>query len=381
VRERQEVGKIRILRVMARFNLGGPAQQISSLMTFLDKEDFEQKLVVGECADDEIDYSTVRALGFDIDKNPHLGRKIKLTSDFLALTFMIKTYYQFRPDIVHSHTAKAGLICRIARIFYIHKVRLVHTYHGHLLYGYFNPTKTRLLVLIEKFLGLFTSRLVTVGNRVRDELLAAGVGPANKFQVIPPGITFLESSDSKGINSNGENAKLSIGFVGRVTQIKRPDKFLEVVEAAQARRLNVSFHVAGDGNLLDEMKISAKKRGLEIEFLGWVADIEPLFENLEILVLTSDNEGTPISIIQAAAHGCISLSTDVGSVEDVLIDGKTGFLCDKVDEFVEKLDFLGNNPVILREMQSSARSFAVSNFSGQRLARDHAHLYQSLISR
>ena len=382
MRERQEVGKIRILRVMARFNLGGPAQQISSLMTFLDKEHSEQKLVVGECADDEIDYSTVRALSFDIDKNPHLGRKIKLTSDFLALAFMIKTYYQFRPDIVHSHTAKAGLICRIARIFYIHKVRLVHTYHGHLLYGYFNPTKTRLLVLIEKFLGLFTSRLVTVGNRVRDELLAAGVGPANKFQVIPPGITFLESSDSEGFDaSREEKAKLSIGFVGRVTQIKRPDKFLEVVEAAQVRRLDVSFHVAGDGNLLNEMKTSAEKGGLEIEFLGWVADIEPLFENLDILVLTSDNEGTPISIIQAAAHGCISLSTDVGSVEDVLIDGKTGFLCDKVDEFVEKLDYLGNNPAKLQEMQSSARSFAVSNFSGQRLARDHAHLYQSLISR
>ncbi len=371
---------MRILRVMARFNLGGPAQQISSLMTFLDKEHFEQKLVVGECAEDEIDYSTVRTLDFDIDKNPHLGRKIKLTSDFLALTSMIKTYYQFRPDIVHSHTAKAGLICRVARIFYIHKVRLVHTYHGHLLYGYFNPTKTRLLVLIEKFLGLFTSRLVTVGNRVRDELLAAGVGPANKFQVIPPGITFLESSDSKGPESNGKRVKLSIGFVGRVTQIKRPDKFLEVVDAAQAHKLDVSFHVAGDGNLLNEMKTNAEKGGLEIEFLGWVADIEPLFDSLDILILTSDNEGTPISIIQAAAHGCISLSTDVGSVEDVLIDGKTGFLCDKVDEFVEKLDFLGNNPATLQEMQSSARSFAVSNFSGQRLARDHAYLYQSLIS-
>ncbi len=380
MRERQEVGKIRILRVMARFNLGGPAQQISSLMTFLDKEHFEQKLVVGECAIDEIDYSTVRTLDFDIEKNPHLGRKIKLTSDFLALASVIRTYYQFRPDIVHSHTTKAGLICRVARIFYIHKIRLVHTYHGHLLYGYFNPTKTRLLILIEKFLGLFTSRLVTVGNRVRDELLAAGVAPANKFQVIPPGITFLESPASSSIGSIRKNATLTIGFVGRVTQIKRPDKFLELVENAQAHKLDVSFHVAGDGNLLDQMKTSAKKKGLEIEFLGWVADIESLFETLDILVLTSDNEGTPISIVQAAAHGCISLSTNVGSVEDVLIDGTTGFLCNEVDEFVEKIHRLGRNPTELREMQNSARSFAVSNFSGRRLARDHARLYLSLIS-
>ena len=366
---------------MARFNLGGPAQQISSLMEHLNKDEFVQKLVVGQCADDEIDFSEVQTLSFEIVRSENLGRKINILSDIYALLDIIKILYRFRPNIIHSHTAKAGVIARIARIFYPGKVHLVHTYHGHLLYGYFNRWQTKLVVYLERLLALFTTKLVTVGTRVRNELVEAKVASLNKFVVIPPGINFGTTSPhvARVTTSKLRANQISIGFVGRITKIKRPDKFLGIVEQVQSVSLPTTFYVAGNGNLADEMQAHATSRGLDINFLGWVADVESLFDELDVLILTSDNEGTPISIVQAAAHGCISLSTNVGSVEDVLIDGETGFMCETISQFVEQIQHLTSNPSKLQYMKSKARDFSRTNFSGVRLARDHEFLYKSII--
>ena len=365
--------------MMARFNLGGPAQQISSLMSHLDPEVFEQKLIVGLCAQDEVDYSEIRQLEFPIEKNKYLGRKISLFSDLFALLLIIKSYYKYKPDIVHSHTTKAGVICRVARLFYFRKLFLVHTYHGHLLYGYFNDFQTKLVVLLERTLGLFSSKLVTVGYRVKQELVEKSVAPWDKFVVIPPGICFLDQN--KGTNPNvNDSPPLSIGFVGRVTGIKRPDRFLKIVETVRSLKLKIHFVVAGDGKLLNEMKEYAIRRNLDLDFLGWVSDIEPLFDKLDILVLTSDNEGTPISIVQGAAHSCIALSTDVGSVEDVLLDGETGFICRTDEEFAQKIEYLYENRTILNAMKQKAKSIALEKFSGSRLAQDHAKLYTEIMS-
>ena len=375
----QGFSRIKVLRVMARFNLGGPAQQISSLMTHLDPKLFEQKLIVGFCAQDEIDYSEIRKLEFKVETNKYLGRKINLFSDLFALVSIVKTYYKFKPDVVHSHTAKAGVICRVARIFYFGKLSLVHTYHGHLLYGYFNRFQTQLVVILEKILGLISSKLVAVGFRVKNELVDAGIAKSEKIVVIPPGICFLNIKDDSEVSSKSSQV-LSIGFVGRITNIKRPDRFLNIVKKVQQFNLDVRFVVAGDGKLLDEMRQNSINNNLGIEFLGWVANIDSLFQSLDVLILTSDNEGTPISIVQGAANSCIALSTNVGSVEDVLLHEKTGFICDTDDEFAEKLKFLCENRLMLNTMKREARTFAIENFSGTRLARDHATIYNSIIN-
>lgn len=371
--------RIRVLRVMARFNLGGPALQITSLMTHLNQNLFEQKLIVGQCAEDEIDYSEVKDLGFKIQRNKHLGRRINILSDFQALISIVKTYYQFRPDIVHSHTAKAGVICRIARLFYFRELNLVHTYHGHLLYGYFSKFKTGLVILLERLLATYTKKLVTVGSRVKKELVEAGVADSSKFIVIPPGIDFEETSSKQKGEMGKFPSPLRIGFVGRVTQIKRPDKFLAIAEELKSKVVNVEYYVAGDGVLLEDMKATAKRKSLSLNFLGWVGSVEKLFQKLDLVILTSDNEGTPISIIQAAAQRCIALSTDVGSVEDVLRDGETGFLCKDTFEFVERIERLLKDPELLERMQQSAQEFALSNFTGMRLAQNHEKLYLSII--
>jgi len=375
----EHAGKIRVLRVMARFNLGGPAQQITSLMTHLNRDVFEQKLVVGLCAPDEIDYSEIRNLDFSIERNIYLGRKISLFSDFLAILTMARTYYRSRPHIVHSHTTKAGVICRLARFFYFPKVDLVHTFHGHLLYGYFNTFQTKFIINLEKLLAVITTKLITVGYRVKNELVDAGIAKSSKFLVIPPGICFIDVPHKNRSKGGEVKPSLLIGFVGRVTKIKRPDRFLEIVERIKGFDCEISFLVAGEGSLLDEMKRYSETRGLGIKFLGWISDVEPLFDELDILILTSDNEGTPISIVQGAAHECISLSTEVGSVEDVLIDGETGYICSTVDEFVQKIQFLYSNPSVLSTMKQEARVFSRKNFSGTRLARDHEKLYREII--
>lgn len=374
-----EVQRIRVLRVMARFNLGGPALQITSLMTHLNQNLFEQKLVVGQCAEDEIDYSEVKKLGFEIQRNEYLGRRVNILSDFRALITLLRTYYQFRPDIVHSHTAKAGVICRVARLFYFHKINLVHTYHGHLLFGYFSKSKTSLVILLERLLATYTKRLVTVGSRVKKELVAAGIAESSKFVVIPPGIDFVETSSKQIRQIRNLHSPLRIGFVGRVTQIKRPDKFLAIAEELKSKVANIEYYVAGDGVLLEDMKSAAHRKSLRINFLGWVGNVEQLFQELDIIILTSDNEGTPISIIQAAAQGCIALSTDVGSVEDVLRNGETGFLCKDTHEFAERIEKLLREPDLLQRMQQSAQEFALKNFTGVRLAQNHEDLYRSMI--
>ncbi len=369
--------KIRVLRVMARFNLGGPALQISSLMEFLNPQLFEQRLMVGYCAQDEIDYSEVQKLNFKIYRNKYMGRRVNFSSDFLALISMIKALYEFRPDIVHSHTAKAGVICRVARLLYFRRLHLVHTYHGHLLYGYFGKFQTRLVIFLEKSLAVITTKLVTVGSRVKEELILAGVAKRDKFLVIPPGITFKLTVAS---SLDFENKSLvRIGFVGRITQIKRPDKFLEIVVRLKEINANVSVSVAGDGSQLQEMKIIAQTRNLDIAFLGWVPDVEDLFKELDLIILTSDNEGTPISILQAAAQGCIALARDVGSVEDVLKDKETGFICNDTQSFVEKITYLANNPQVLRQMKQKAQAFALENFTGENLAKNHERLYLSIM--
>jgi glycosyltransferase involved in cell wall biosynthesis len=374
-----EVKRIRVLRVMARFNLGGPALQITSLMTHLNQNLFEQKLVVGQCAEDEIDYSEVKKLGFEIQRNKYLGRRVNMLSDFRALMGIVRIYYQFKPDIVHSHTAKAGVICRVARLFYFRKLNLVHTYHGHLLFGYFNKSKTNLVILLERLLATYTKRLVTVGSRVKKDLVAAGIAGSSKFIVIPPGIDFEDTSSKQIRQIRKLHSPLRIGFVGRVTQIKRPDKFLAIAEALKSKVANIEFYVAGDGVLLEDMKAAAQRKSLHINFLGWVGNVEKLFQELDLIILTSDNEGTPISIIQAAAQGCIALSTDVGSVEDVLQHGETGFLCNDTHEFAERIEKLHKEHELLQRMQQSAQEFALKNFTGVSLAQNHEKLYLSMI--
>jgi glycosyltransferase involved in cell wall biosynthesis len=382
-RESNSDKRIKVMRIIARMNVGGPAVQVSGLMRGLSATDFDHRLYTGYCAQDEADYVKEQAPDVQAIQLDGLGRKVNPRADFLILFQLIKEIRTFKPDVIHTHTAKAGVIGRLASILSLHPSKLVHTFHGHLLSGYFNPLITNLVIFIEKILALKTNILVSVGEKVRDELLAKNIGKFSKYRIFPPGLALKELVDREsalkilGLESNF----LYISFIGRVTQIKRPDRFLDMVEIIAKQNTNIRFLVAGGGDLLDECMKSAKQRSLPVVFLGWRSDIENVLSASDIVVLTSDNEGTPISLIQAGLAGKPTVSTNVGSVKEIVLDGKTGFVTELTAESLAKsITSLINDEVVRNNFGAVAKVHTHMNYGVERLVKDHSLLYKEITS-
>jgi glycosyltransferase involved in cell wall biosynthesis len=375
--------RIKVMRIIARMNVGGPAVQVSGLMRGLSSTDFNHRLYTGYCAEDEADYIKEQAPDVQAIQLDGLGRKVNPRADFLILFKLIKEIRTFKPDIIHTHTAKAGVIGRLASILSLYPSKRVHTFHGHLLSGYFDPLVTRLVIVIEKMLAVKTNILVSVGEKVRDELLAKKIGKFSKYRIFPPGLALNELvSRESALKILGlESDFVYISFIGRVTQIKRPDRFLDVVEIIAKQNTNIKFLVAGGGDLLDECIKVAVERGLPVQFLGWRSDIENILSASDIVVLTSDNEGTPISLIQAGLAGKPTVSTNVGSVKEIVLDGKTGFVTNLTSEsLATAISSLANDDVLRKKFGSAASLHTHANYGVDRLVKDHSQLYKELIS-
>jgi len=382
-RESSSDKRIKVMRIIARMNVGGPAVQVSGLMRGLSPTDFNHRLYTGYCAEDEADYIKDQAPDVQAIQLDGLGRKVNPRADFLILFRLIKEIREFKPDIIHTHTAKAGVIGRLASILSFHPSKRVHTFHGHLLSGYFDPLVTKLVILIEKILALKTNILVSVGGKVRDELLAKKIGKLTKYRIFPPGLALKEIvSRESALKILGlESDFVYISFIGRVTQIKRPDRFLDTVEIVAKQNKNVKFLVAGGGDLLEECKKSAHERSLPVLFLGWRSDIENILSTSDIVVLTSDNEGTPISLIQAGLAGKPTVSTNVGSVKEIVLDGKTGLITELTPKsLAEAISYLADDDVLRKNFGSAANVHAHANYGVDRLVEDHSQLYKELIS-
>jgi glycosyltransferase involved in cell wall biosynthesis len=375
--------RIKVMRIIARMNVGGPAVQVSGLMRGLSKTDFDHRLYTGYCSEDEADFIKEQAPDIHAIQFDGLGRKVSPRADFFILFKLIKEIREFKPDVIHTHTAKAGVIGRIASILSLHPSKRVHTFHGHLLSGYFTPLITKIVIFIEKILALKTNILVSVGEKVRDELLEKKIGKLAKYRIFPPGLEFknLVARDT-ALASLGLDPKFTyLTFIGRITQIKRPDRFLQMAEIVSSKHKNVKFLVAGGGDLLEKCKLIASDRDLPVIFLGWRSDIENILSASDIVVLTSDNEGTPVSLIQAGLAGKPTVSTNVGSVKEIVLNGKTGL----ITELTPKALADAANTLLVDEVQRTNLGVAANlhtrdNFSIERLVKDHAYLYKELIS-
>ena len=362
-------------------NVGGPAVQISGLMRHFDKNEFDQILVTGYCAEDESDYLETSATDIAAVRIDGLGRSISLFGDIKSLLQLIKLIREFKPDIVHTHTAKAGVVGRIASILSGHHSARIHTFHGHLLHGYFGNFKTQLIILLERSLALFTSKIFAVGSKVRDDLVQAKIAKSSKFVVMPPGLELRNiPSREDALRALGlDQADMYCSFIGRITQIKRPDRFLEAVEESKKRNLNLNFIVAGAGDLLEQTIASAQAKNLQIEFLGWQEDIELILAASDIVILTSDNEGMPLSLIQAGMAGKPVVSTNVGSVSEIVEDGSSGFITDfNPTHLTDSLEKLRNDPNLAKAMGQTAKEITTSKFSVMRLVNDHQNIYKNL---
>jgi glycosyltransferase involved in cell wall biosynthesis len=378
-----DLSPIRVMRIIARMNVGGPAVQVSGLMRGMNSSEFDHRLYTGFCASDEADYLETVARDVNAIRIEGFGRRVSLGGDLKAFLSLIKEIRSFKPHVIHSHTAKAGFLGRIASIISLHPSIRIHTFHGHLLNGYFGPFKRILVIFAEKILAIFTHQLLAVGDKVRQDLLTVGVGKSEKFGLMPPGLEIGKlpnKKDSQEFYGLSQQA-IQCAFIGRVTQIKRPDRFLDMVSEIKERGIAIEFFMAGDGELLETCRKRITHEGLPVKVLGWQSNIEQVLSAADVVVLTSDNEGTPLSLIQAGMAMLPVVTTRVGSVPEVVLDGVTGIITNlDVQEIADALEKLANSAELRAQMGASAQEFTLANFGVERLVNDHEELYKKLIA-
>ena len=364
--------------MITRMNVGGPAVQISNLMRGLDPKIFDQKLITGYCEQNEIDYLELNAPEIPCTRIKGFGRRVSLKEDLLAFFYLAREIKKFKPDYIHTHTAKAGVLGRTAAILVFSRAKLIHTFHGHLLHGYFSPFKTKLVVLIEKLLATRSTTLVSVGEQVRNDLLAAGVGRQGQFKIIPPGVYLGAIPKSHLIRTSldiPESATV-ITFLGRITKVKRPDRFAQVALQISKQTPNIYFLIVGSGELEEILKNELSTISLKVKFLGWRNDIENILEATDIMLLTSDNEGTPVSAIQAGMAGIPTVSTNVGSVSKIIEDGVSGILTSlNPSEIVEQLQKLIRDTKLRQTLGERAKLDITERFSVSQLIKKHEEIY------
>ena len=372
-------GTIKVMQIIARMNVGGPAVIVADLMRGIDSGRFNQILVTGYCDDNEADYLETVATDVAAIRIGGLGRSISPMADLRAFFSLVAMIRRERPDVVHTHTAKAGVLGRLATILSGSNALRVHTFHGHLLHGYFAGWKVRLVIAIEKFLATKSDVLIAVGNQVKDDLLAAGIGRADQYKVFFPGLPAPAEIDPQaarkelGLDANA----IYCTFVGRLTQIKRPDRLLDVAAACVGRGLNLQFLVAGEGELFESSKARAMREKLPVTFLGWRSDIEQIFAASDMAILTSDNEGIPLTLIQAAFAGIPIVATKVGSIADIVVDGETGFLtAPQAGAMASALSALVTDEDLRFELGSLGKAHAQRYFSLEKSLADHSTLYE-----
>jgi glycosyltransferase involved in cell wall biosynthesis len=366
-------------------NVGGPALEISGLMRGLDAARFDHRLLVGEVQEGEEDFLALRAPDIEAKRLAGLGRDVRFVGDARALLALRAEIRNFRPHIVHTHTAKAGVLGRVAALTTGHNSTpapaLVHTFHGHLLHGYFSPSVTAAVAQVEAALARRTDRLLSVGAQVRDDLVAAGIGRADQYEVMPPGVSLPAApamDEARRLLDLPPDVPV-LAFVGRLTAIKQPLRMLAVARSLLEHHPGLHVVVAGGGPMYDEVTAAAAPLGGRVRMLGWRPDVETVYGAADLLLLTSDNEGMPITLIEAALSGTPAVATDVGSVREVLIDGSTG-LVTPPDEaaLTEAADRLLRDPEVRSHMASAARDAGLK-FSTTRLVTATSRIYEDLV--
>jgi glycosyltransferase involved in cell wall biosynthesis len=375
---------IKVLRIITRMNIGGPAVQVSGLMQGMDKGVFNQELVTGRCLDNEVDYLESKLPKLKVTRIETLSRRVSIFSDLSTLMFLIKKIREFKPDIIHTHLAKAGVIGRVASLLSGHKSIRIHTYHGHLLTGYYSGYKLAILIFVEKSLARVTHHLVAVGEKVKEDLIEVGIGSRAKFSVVNPGVQIqLLPDKQKVLTELGlDQTIIYCAFIGRLTKIKRPDRMLEVASELKSRNTNIHFIVAGGGELLAECENFAMQEKLPVTFLGWQENIEKVLAISDLVLLSSDNEGTPIALIQAGMAGIASVSTNVGSIAEVLVNNQTGLITDfSVKNIADALDKLVSNSKLREKYGQAASQFCMGKFLTEIMISNYSKLYMQLISK
>lgn len=385
-------GQVRVLRVIARLNVGGPARHVALLNSGMDADRrFRSWLVTGTENPSEgtlLDYAQAR--GVEPVVIPEILGQASLTpGDLVALAKLTALTRRLRPHVVHTHTAKAGFLGRLAaRAAGVPVV--LHTYHGHVLSGYYSQAKTRALQLMERGLSRLSDQLIAVSNRVRDDLVQFGVAPAERFRVVSLGLDLaplFDVSAQRGVLRRelglSTDAPL-VGIVGRLFPIKNHALFLDAAARLLTEQPEARFVIVGDGALRDELEARAERPDLagRVHFTGWRHDLATIYADLDVLAVSSRNEGTPVSAIEAMAAGCAVVATRVGGLPDLIADGRTGTLVPGDDPIALSAAIARtlSDPVGSRAVRAAARADVEHRFMATRLVEEMKALYLHLLA-
>jgi glycosyltransferase involved in cell wall biosynthesis len=378
-----------VLRIIDRLNIGGPAIHAVLTSRDLDRSRYRTVLVIGSVEPEEGDMAYLLD-GTDVERVviPSLGRELRPLRDLATAWQLYRVMRRVRPDIVHTHKAKAGALGRVVALLCGVRVR-IHTFHGHVFHGYFGPGKTRVFLGIERALARATTRLVALSSGLVGELAEQyRIAPASQFSVVPLGLDLQPYAAVKR-GAGQLRAELGVapqvrlvGIVGRMVPVKDHGTFVAAAAEVAQRRDDVHFVLVGAGELEEQVRQDLARRGLSsrAHMLGWRRDLPAIYADLDVFALSSVNEGTPVTLIEAMTAGVPVVATRVGGVADLLEEGRRG-------ELAPARDPAALADAILRALEPAAaqraekmRGEILEQFGGARLCRDLERLYDELLS-
>lgn len=397
--EQTGAASTRVMRIITRLNIGGPSIQATRLTSALSEQGFPTTLIHGRLGDGEGDMSYLIAPGSDTVFVQTLCRQLSPVDDLRTLFRLFAEMRRVQPGIVHTHMAKAGLLGRLAAAGYnltrgrAPRARVVHTYHGHVLEGYFSPLMTRVFISLERMLARTSDAIVAISPAIEGQLRDGfGIGRAGQYHVVPLGFDLAPFAAVD--DAARASARASIGIpaeaavittVGRLTAIKQHRLFLEVVAQVAATEPRALALIVGDGELRADLEGYAQQLGIagRVRFLGWRRDLATIYAATDVFLLTSRNEGTPVALIEAMASGVPGVSTDVGGVKDVIVsdaigsrapDGDVTALAAQVTKWLA-------DPLGRRLAGERARAEVLERYGIHRLVREIRALYDRLLTR
>ena len=360
---------MKVLHVIARMNVGGTATYLLNLLNGLDGSEVETKLVIGNVPSNEKEDTRVEQL--DYQRIRGLSRAISPFKDPRARRQLWEIVDQYNPDLIHSHTFKAGLLVRSKRT----SIPIIHTFHGHHLYDPDYGKFARVVInAIERVLAKRSRKILTIGSRVGEELLDVGIGRRSQYQSIAPGVRVPKLSDrSKVVKKFLLNSdRLNVLWMGRLTLVKRPDRVIELAKHFPG----VNFIVAGDGELRAELEAMASSN---VYFLG-VQNSDEMFSLADVVLLTSDSEGMPLTLIEGQMAGVPAIATDVGSVSEIVENGVTGLLTSThIEQIISSLGRLLGDSMLRSTMAKNAKERALDRFSIEKMVDSHIQVYQQAL--
>ena len=373
--------KIRVLRVISRLNIGGPSIQALLLSKKLDPSQFEPHLVFGTTNPSEGSLAPTKNESFQFYHVPTLQREISLLKDLKSFISILKIIKKVNPHIVHTHQAKAGLLGRSAAILLGVPIR-IHTFHGHVFHSYFPTWKTRLFLMLERILARY-SHLIAISDTQKKEL-ESHLKSSSTVHVIPLGLELkkfenLPPQEPLKKKWGYREDQILIGIVGRLVPIKNHDLFLDVARDLKSKFSHVKFLIVGDGERRSYLEKKIHNENLDhVRILGWQYDLREIYSLLDIVVLTSLNEGTPVSLIEAGASGKPIVSTSVGGVASIIQHETNGYLIHKHDKtaFVNSLESLIQNKELREKMGKKSQSEIIGRFNEDRLVKDIEAFYK-----